>query len=226
MKLSHKILIFALMAAGSFFSAFATNNWKHIVGKTGKMAVCRGCNFQGEDVRAFFGSMREQGFVLDVREANFKGANLEGVDLTGSYINGANLTGANLKDAKLVKVFAAGTIFDNAHLEGAVLENINATLSSFKGAIFSDATTVNKCYFFWSDFRNSNIDTATIDANSEFKKALYYSLVINKKSSMAVYYKHHCKNDTDSLGYQPSSDYDKEKELAVKYVSGILKRST
>ncbi|MFA6066638.1 MAG: pentapeptide repeat-containing protein [Candidatus Babeliaceae bacterium] len=237
MKLSHKILIFALMAAGSSFPAFAWNQ-DHVdaLEKTGSCTTW--CDLQKKDMRELVKSLNVRGLVLDVRGSNLEDANLQGSDLkkanlqdtnlTGAYLDGANLTEANLAGANLSNATASEATFDRAQLTGAILK-LNAPFATFVGAIFNSKTTITGSSFAWANFSDSNIHTATIDAYSDFGKAL---MAIKKSRSEAHEMPDAAYKDaiiTDTLmgnvyswpyhaptSLMPLDIYNKDKETAFK----------
>jgi len=78
-------------------------------------------------------------FRANLSEANLKGANLKGVDFRGAELCGANLSGANLSDANLSKADLSGANLTGANLTGAKLIRTQALATNFEEATLNGA---------------------------------------------------------------------------------------
>ncbi len=72
-----------------------------------------GKNFRGADLSR-----------ADLTACNLIGADLEGADLTAAFLTGAQFGGANLRATNLTAVYAIATEFEDARMEGAILDRM------------------------------------------------------------------------------------------------------
>jgi hypothetical protein len=77
---------------------------------------------------------RVEDFVLDLRNVDLSGAELRGADLRRADMRGANLTDAVLIDARLDEVYAIGSCFQYAYLNGASLRDADLAAANLLGA--------------------------------------------------------------------------------------------
>jgi uncharacterized protein YjbI with pentapeptide repeats len=93
-------------------------------------------------------------------------ADLRGLDLSnsqwiGTDISGADFSGSDLTNAVFDGVDAFGASFEGTDLSGAILTG-QFSNSVFKDTVFSEASEFGCSYFLRSDFRGSNVGSASL----------------------------------------------------------------
>jgi uncharacterized protein YjbI with pentapeptide repeats len=99
---------------------------------------------------------KNNGFDIDLSEADLKRADLQGVSLQNADLRGANLSDAQLGGANLRGANLAGTILRNTSLGGANLREANLIMADLSGAQLFEA------YLIDTNLSDANLNGATI----------------------------------------------------------------